>query len=309
MSRFSTIVGHERAIRVLKRALASGRIAHAYLFWGPDGIGKEEAALAFASVLFCNNPGASSRGEPCGECPSCRKMEAGGHPDLHLLAPGEKAISVEDVRALQEAIAFQAYEKGRKVVIIRDAPRMSQAGANALLKTVEEPPPETFLILLAAHPSRLLPTLVSRCQPIRFDPLSEADVGRVLRARGLEPEAADRLAGLSGGSPGTAMALDPAAVTDLMAEVAGIARTLDTLGVIKRFELGDRWSKDKELLPLRLRCLEAEWARAAAADERALARLAKLNAVRTLIERNINAQLALDSLFVLEPGARLEENF
>lgn len=302
-------MGHERAVRVLRRALASGRIAHAYLFWGPDGIGKEAVALAFASVLFCRDPEALGRGEPCGACPSCRKMEAGGHPDLHLLAPGEKAISVEDVRNLQEALSFQAYEKGRKVVIIRDAPRMSPAGANALLKTVEEPPPETFLILLAAHPSRLLPTLVSRCQPVRFDPLSEADVEKVLVAHGVEPETAARLAGLSGGSPGTALALDLAAVTELMGEVASVARSLDSLGAVRRFEIGEKWARDKELLPLRLKCLEAEWAKAASADDRALSRLARLNAVRTLIDRNVNAQLALDSLFVLEPGARLEETF
>lgn len=309
MRGFSAIVGHERAVRVLRRALASGRIAHAYLFWGPDGIGKEAVAHAFASVLFCGDREALGRGAPCGVCPACRKMESGGHPDLHLLAPTEKAISVEDVRKLQEALSFQAYEKGRKVVIIRDAPRMSPAGANALLKTVEEPPPETFLFLLAAHQSRLLPTLVSRCQPVRFDPLTGEDVKKVLIARGVEAETAAALAELSGGSPGTALALDHAAVSELMGEVAAVAGSLDTLGAVKRFALSERWAKDKELLPLRLKCLEAEWAKVAGADDAALARLGRLNTVRTLIERNINAQLALDTLFVLKPGARLEETF
>lgn len=309
MKRFSDIVGHERAVRVIKRALASGRVAHAYLFWGPDGVGKEAVALATASVLFCGEDGARASGVPCGVCPACKKTEAGVHPDLHSLGGGEKATSVEEVRKLQEALSFQAYEKGRKVVIIREASRMSPAAANALLKTIEEPPPETFLFLLAEHQSRLLPTLVSRCQPVRFDPLSEEDVELVLVRSGVEADAAGKLAALSGGSPGTALALDPAGVTELMEEVARVADTLETMAIARRFELGDRWAKDKELLGLRLKCLEAEWARRVATDEVALMRLARLNTVRSLIERNINAQLALDALFVQKPGMRLEETF
>lgn len=307
MGRLDEIAGHARPLRVLRRALSSGRIPHAYLFWGPEGVGKELAAMGFAEVLFCKDPEALGRASACGVCSSCVKFKAGSHPDLHLLSPDEKAISVEEVRALIQNLSFQAYEKGRKVAIIRDSFRMSREGANALLKTVEEPPPATYLFLLAPHRSRLLPTLVSRCQSVRFDPLSTGDVEKVLVGQGIAQGDALRLAELSGGSPGAALYLDQSAIPELSAEAEDIALRLDAFSIGERFALSERWAKDKEGLPLRLKSLERALASLARQDALAALRLIKLQKVRDLLERNINAQLALDALFVLDVDERLEE--
>ncbi|TAL18668.1 DNA polymerase III subunit delta' [bacterium] len=299
MSGFEGITGHERPKRVLERALRSGRVPHAYLFWGPDGIGKELTARAAAKVLLCRDPGAMKNAAFCGRCDGCRKIEAGSHPDLHLLAPGEKAISVDEVRKLLEALSYQAFERGRKIVIIRDVFRMSREGANALLKTVEEPPEETFLFLLAHHRSQLIPTLVSRCQPLRFDPLPEGAVEALLSERGIKPEAAKRMAALSGGSPGAALAEDPETLVKLDEEAEVVAGNLERMTPIERLETSEKWSKDKENLGLRLDCLERNLHARAKTDENALQSLERLFAVRALIDRNANLQLALDALFLM----------
>ncbi len=307
MSAFDGIRGHARAKRVLATALASGRVPHAYLFWGIEGIGKEKTARAMARVLLCSSPGAMADAEPCGTCASCRKVEAGSHPDLYLLAPGEKAISVEEVRRLQQNLSFQAYEKGRKVVIIRDSFNMSREGANALLKTVEEPPRDTFLFLLATHRSRLLPTLVSRAQAVRFDPLPSEDVRRILEDGGIPPGEAEGLAAMSGGSPGAALEMDRAELPALVAEVERIAVGLGEMGMSERFALSERWSKDKSGLETKLLLLERALSRNALTLPGASDRYDRLNLVRGLLTRNVNPQLALDALFVLDAGRRLED--
>ena len=165
---FSSVTGHERPLRVLRRVLASGRVPHAQLFWGPDGVGKERVANDFAEVLLCANGGALASGAACGVCPSCVKCAGGAHPDLHLLVAQKASISVDDVRRLQESLSYQAFERGRKVAIIRDSFRMTREASNALLKTLEEPPSGVYLVLLAHQRNQLLPTLVSRCQALRF---------------------------------------------------------------------------------------------------------------------------------------------
>jgi DNA polymerase-3 subunit delta' len=307
VTNFGDILGHDRPIKVLKRAFASGRLAHAYLFWGPDGIGKEMAARAAAKVLLCRDPGALAKAAPCGTCDACVKCEAGEHPDLHLVAPGERAISVDDVRALQGTLGLRAFESGFKIAIIRDAFRMSREGANALLKTVEEPPSGTFLFLLAHHRSQLLPTLVSRCQQLRFDPLPEETLAGWLAARGgMDDETSRRLAELAGGSPGAALAYGSAA-SEEMEEAARVADRLDTLGVSGRFELSERWSKDKEELAVRLDALERHLRRRAREGRGDPCELERLRRVRGWIDRNVNIQLALDVLFLVRDDDRWEE--
>jgi len=231
------IVGHERPIKVLLRAMAAGRTAHAYLFWGPDGCGKERVARLAAQLLLCRDGEALKRGAPCGHCDACAKMKGEGHPDLHLLSPGDKAISVEEVRRLQETLSFQSFERGRKIAIIRDSFRMSREGANALLKTVEEPPPETHLFLLAHHRSQLLPTLVSRCQPLRFDPLSEGEVEEVLLSKGVEAAEANMLASLSGGSVAMALGHDMESLLEARDEAERVAKSLAEMSPAERLEL------------------------------------------------------------------------
>lgn len=299
---FAEIVGHERPIRVLQRALATGRTPHAYLFWGPDGVGKERVARALAKALLCASPTAGGGG--CGGCPACRKTEVGQHPDCHLLAPGGTKISVDDVRGLQETLSYQAFERGRKVAILRDAFRMTREASNALLKTLEEPPSGTHLVLLTHHRSQLLPTLVSRCQPLRFDPISEEDVGRLLEEAGAEPSEAQALAAVSGGCPGAVWGEDAARFLAASEEVADLWRHWDRMGAAERFGLSSRWTSEKDLLETRLDTLERELADRAREDagrhgsSAALDALGNLFRVRRLLDRNVNVQLALDALFL-----------
>ncbi len=306
MGAFDHIVGHERPIKVLGRALKTGRTAHAYLLWGPDGIGKELVALATAKLLLCKDEGALKNLTPCDNCPSCQKNDAGYHPDLHLLTPGEKKISVAEVRAFQESLYYQAFERGRKVAIIRDAFNMSREAANALLKTIEEPPKDTFILILAHHRSQLLDTLVSRCQPLRFDLLTDEAVEKLLGGRGVDPSEAKTLAALAGGSPGLALAQDLTLLTELDSEVGEISGKIGNLTPAMRLDLAERWSKDKDSLSVRLDCLERALLKRAG-DDAALAALERLFVTRELIGRNVNLQLALDLLFGMAGDGDWEE--
>jgi DNA polymerase III subunit delta' len=299
---FDRVVGHARALRVLSRALASGRVPQAYLFWGPDGVGKELVARETARVLLCP---AAEAPAACGACASCRKVEAGEHPDLHLLAAKGASISVQEIRSLQETLGYRAFERGRKVAILRDAFRLTREAGNALLKTLEEPPADTHVFLLAHHRSQLLPTLVSRCQAVRFDPLSAAEVRQFLGTRGVGGAAAEQLAELAGGSPGQALQGDPGVLASLEKDVADAAAALAGLKASERFALSERWSKEKERLGVRLDRVELllrrrarEAAERGQADAKALASLSGVFRTRRLLEQNVNPQLALDCFFL-----------
>jgi DNA polymerase-3 subunit delta' len=313
---FAAISGHQRPVRVLRRVLASGRLPHAQLFWGPDGVGKERVARAFARVLLCADTGALERGEGCGRCPACLRSDGGSHPDLHLVAAQKASIPVDEVRRLQETLAYQAFERGRKVAIIRDAFRLTREAANALLKTLEEPPAGVYIVLLAHHRDQLLPTLVSRCQALRFDPLPEAEVRRLLSERGVEPATATAMAEVSGGCPGRVLGADPEGFLASDREAGGVAAAWGTWPVARRFALASSWAADKELLGTRLDGLERHLRRRAreqaasppgAGDGGVLDALTGLTTLRRLLDRNVNTQLALDALFLGMLGHAWEE--
>jgi DNA polymerase-3 subunit delta' len=302
---FSDIIGHERPIRVLRRALSTGRVPHAYLFWGPDGVGKEGVARETAKVLFCDDSAAPGRGEACGKCAACRKVESDSHPDLHLLAAEAASITVGDVRSLKETLSYRAFERGRRVAIIRDAFRMTREASNALLKTLEEPSAGTHIFLLTQHRNQILPTLVSRCQPLRFDPVPEAQVRRLLEARGVEPAAAEVMAVIAGGCPGAVAGEDAESLVEMEREVAETWERWGRLGVADRFALSSRWASEKDKLALRLesleRCLRRSAGAAAAGGSvarTAVDTLGTLFRVRRLLQQNVNTQLAVDALFL-----------
>lgn len=159
---FTGIAGHSVPLATISKILGSGRIAHAYLFSGPEGIGKKKVALAFIEALFCG------KAEGCGHCISCRKIQSGNHPDIHTLEPDGQFIKVDQVRSLQKELSFRPYEAPRKVCIIDGADRFNQSSGNSLLKTLEEPPGNALMILLAANIDSVLPTIRSRCQQISF---------------------------------------------------------------------------------------------------------------------------------------------
>ena len=197
--RYDQIVGHEQAISVLTSAAATGRVAHAYLFAGADGIGKRTTALAFAAALNCQQQGESA----CEECISCRKIASGNHPDLAIVERDGAFIKIDQVRLIGRMAQSRPYEGKYRVFLILDAHWLNPAAANALLKTLEEPGTNMVLILISANPQQLLPTVLSRCHRLNFNPLSPEKIEKILLdQQKYEPETARLLARLSGGSLG-----------------------------------------------------------------------------------------------------------
>jgi len=242
-----TIIGQERAQDVLRRALTSGRVAHAYLFHGPDGVGKAAAALAFAQALQCQTP--ASDGDAGENCDACRKAKKGLHPDIHVLMPlttdaddaarteriqmlfedpwqavdfqsrpsldGKKRASNKQVlytrdhilQWLRRPMSYHPVEGAYRIAVILDADRMREEAANSFLKLLEEPGKRTVFILCTSRIDHLLPTILSRCQRVRFDVLSDAAVTQGLTQRGLPQETATMLARMAGGSLRRALSL------------------------------------------------------------------------------------------------------
>ncbi|SCY57780.1 DNA polymerase III subunit delta' [Desulfoluna spongiiphila] len=183
-------------------------LPHALLFSGPAGTGKAEAALTLAQSLNCQGPTAPS--EPpahpffslrCGTCRSCRKIEAGIHPDIRVIEPDGAHIKIAQIRDLCNTLLAKPLEATHRVIVIREAGRMNREAANALLKVLEEPPAGTFFVLTTCQPSELLPTVLSRCQLIAFRPLEQETVVRCLMAESdLPHQQAETVAALSDGS-------------------------------------------------------------------------------------------------------------
>lgn len=197
------VIGHDLAVDILLRTVSRGRVPSAYLFAGESGVGKKFTAVNFAKAINCLNPvnsqpssilgqkdnagsiqGMQTTGswtiDCCDECTSCVKIDAGTHPDFVRVTPEKGEIRVAEIRAVEEALSFRPYEGKYKVVIIDDADTMNQSAANAFLKTLEEPPDESLLILVASHANRLPETIRSRCSRINFTPLSPGACERVI---------------------------------------------------------------------------------------------------------------------------------
>jgi len=178
---FDAVLGQDNAKRLIRAAFENGRLGHAYLFAGPDGVGKTLFALETAKLLFCR--GGAER--PCGECSDCRRVDHGRHPDLLLVAAaeGKRIIGIKQAREIGQYLALKPVEAERRVVIVREAERLSDEAANSLLKTLEEPSSFGFLILTASRPRSLPDTVQSRCQRIPFSPLSAEHVETILSRR------------------------------------------------------------------------------------------------------------------------------
>jgi DNA polymerase-3 subunit delta' len=203
---FNQILGQNHAISILRQAMAHGRLAHAYLFAGADGIGKRLTALTLAKAMNCLAP--PEAGEACEQCSSCLKINSSNHADVLLIEPDGDFIKIDQVRELQRQLRFRPLEGGRRACILDSADRLNEAAANALLKTLEEPPAETHLFLITSRPHNLLPTILSRCQWIKFKPLSRDHLARILiSASSFTEEQALFYASLSGGSASQALSL------------------------------------------------------------------------------------------------------
>lgn len=199
---FKEILGQEHAIRFLTGAVGENRLAHAYLFVGPSGVGKAETALCFAKLLVCEKP---QQLEPCGQCPSCVKAGKMNHPDIQWLVPEGQFIKIDAIREACRRLSLKGFESLRKILVIAEAGALHEESSNALLKTLEEPTPQTVMILIATTLKGILPTIASRCQKVFFSALSEGQLEKLLKEKYHQKgEALTYFVRLAQGSPGVA---------------------------------------------------------------------------------------------------------
>ena len=224
---FAEIIGQEKAIRILTGALERNRLASSYILCGEPGIGKKLTALNFAKALNClkdrdasgvmpdesflspiaHRLSPTAHPDACDQCESCLKINSGSHPDLLLVAPEDRQIKIDEIRLIDDALSFRPFEGRKKIVIVDDADTMNIAAANAFLKTLEEPPGDSVLVLLSSRPDRLPATIRSRCSRVNFFALSLEPCKQVLRGKVPDGEL-DTLARLSMGKPGLALSAD-----------------------------------------------------------------------------------------------------
>lgn len=206
---FNTVIGHEQPKRFLQAALGSGRLAHALLFHGPDRIGKRLVAKVLAQAVNCEAGPTLSAPDACGTCRSCHQIDIGSHPDVTMMTATSGKGETEQTREIESRFIYRPLVGTRKIVILDNADLLRHEAANALLKTIEEPPPDSLIVLVSGHPESLLPTIRSRCQELRFAPLAIDLVKDVLqRQRGLSDTDARFLAMVSGGRLGLALEAD-----------------------------------------------------------------------------------------------------
>jgi len=218
---FESLINQERPIRILTTLLKNRTLPHAFLFTGTEGVGKKAAAIALAMACNCQDENSGLEAEDlsehdpgsptvksgltalgsCGACKSCRKIESGNHADIIRIQPSGSFIKIAQIRALAHTLAMRPYEAKTRVVVISAAQALNAAASNALLKILEEPPGSTMLVLIATHKSALLPTIVSRCQFVGFNPISQKNMTALLsETHELAPQAAGILAAMANGS-------------------------------------------------------------------------------------------------------------
>ena len=272
-------IGHDRALSVLRRGLSEGRLSHAYLLAGPRQVGKMTLAKELAQALNC-----TGEERPCGECNQCSRIARGLHADVQVVgvdsnAPGDGrsrvAISIEQVREVQREAALKPFEGRHRVFIFDGAEHLSEEAANSLLKTLEEPPDQVALVLLASDSGALVPTVVSRCQLLELRPVPRPLISRNLVSRhDADPARADEIARLSEGRPGWAFeaATDLALVAERSERLEAIEGTVEG-GLEERFDyaanLAFSFARNRDLARQELALWLAWWRDVMLVKERA----------------------------------------
>lgn len=327
------IVGHEHAIDLLRRTLAAQQVRHAYLFTGPEHIGKTLLAQGFAQTLLCTSgPDLNVAPQnPCNVCLSCRKVLHGNHPDLHIIAkaPDKQFILIEQIRTLQSDSARKTLEGRRNIFIIQDAHEMNLQAANCLLKTLEEPEPDVVLLLTVPDPGLLLPTILSRVQQVSMHLLTSTQVKVALEQQWeVEPQEATLIAALAAGRMGWAVraAEDQDLLTERKAQLETLSK-LPTVSKVQRFDIAQRLSADTDkaraVLELWLlwwrdmvlaanKCLnltvnvdmrdllQAQAAKVGTAESERMVRA--ILATMEALDQNVNARVALEVLMLDLPA-------
>jgi len=260
MAEFKDISGQEKAVSKLRSYLQSGRMPHAFLFAGPAGVGRRTTAVALARMLLCSSADPARAEDACGQCEDCRMMDARSHPDLHVIYkelaryhedPDVRSRVMQDlgidvVRSFLIAPAGRSSARGKgKVFIVLEAELMSTPAQNALLKTLEEPPAGTTIILICSRPDQLLPTTLSRCAMVRFALLPHRFVADKLIETGLEERQAEFWAGFTDGSIGRALKLAKQGMYEVK---RGLVDSLAGLSAAGDAELSDRLTKATDKL-------------------------------------------------------------
>jgi len=305
---FNDIINQDKAKKVLTGQLASGRIAHAYLFLGQDGIGRKKTALELAKALNCaKNSSSKELVEACGHCVSCGKIEHSNHPDVKIIdfsyqarlenkeVEKQKAIKIDTIRAVQKDISFKPSEGRWKVYIIEPAEKITVDAANCLLKTLEEPPAWTVIILLSKHKENLPATVVSRSQVLYFSPLSENEVAEYLIAKhGTAPGRAREISVSCEGSLSAALTLledNEGLAPGLWQKIrSGDISSAETLSSSQQFSKSAR-----ELLDELLTGAKNEFR---SGSERAGRAVEEITNSQKLLEQNVNPQMVLDVLLL-----------
>jgi DNA polymerase-3 subunit delta' len=254
MNSWNRIVGHDWAVDLLKGAIIHDRVGHAYLITGPRQIGKGTLAQTFAMALNCQAKALADR--PCGLCRPCLLIADGRHPDVRMLLPevsgrGKLSIKIDQIRGLAQELSLTATEARYKVAIIKQFDAANASAANAFLKTLEEPPNHVVLLLTASEADSLLPTISSRCHTIGLRPMSAAQIEEVLRTQhDLDPAPARLLAHLSNGRLGWAIqATQDQTLLDERETQLNLMKDILAASRIGRFSFAEKLARDPEMLP------------------------------------------------------------
>jgi len=322
------LIGHERPTAILKASILHDRVAHAYLFFGEDRIGKRLAALRFAQAINCEIDYGPGGPDACGACRSCRQIEARTHPDFLLIEPDQEQanpqIKIEQIRELEQQLVYHPLVGRRKVCLIDEADRMTPGAANALLKTLEEPPDHSLLLLITSRPSALLATVRSRCQGIRFVAPARADVETALKTtRRIPPADARFLAMVTQGRIGQALETDLAATRVQQDEFSTLtsAKSLQSVATLltaaealyrsdrapEALEWIVRWIRDLILVSVgadpdhllnRDRLPQLEESAHGLRPDALLDLLADIETIQQAATRNVNLQMALETILL-----------
>ena len=318
---FRSITGHVHLLALMGSAASRGTLPPSLIFAGPEGVGKRMAALALAQLMNCLSLDQTDGQDACGSCASCKRIARGVHADVLMVEPAETGtIKIDQIRDAIERAAYRPFEGRRRVVIIDDADALNAEAQNALLKTLEEPPAASTFVLVTSRPDVLLPTVLSRCQRLRFGRLSPAEVADVLIRHHQYVEGdAHAAASLSDGSIGRA--LDGAtdefvdareAAASLLESVATSSDPRRRLGGAKALSGTTRGGSDREELARRLYALSSIirdlGALLSRADERCLAN-ADLRPLLERLVRSFDSERALRAFSAVDRAlAALDRN-
>jgi DNA polymerase-3 subunit delta' len=306
---FGDIVGHEKQLVQLQNSLRQGRMPHALLFHGPEGVGKKAVAFTLAKAMNC----LVEQPDSCDLCSSCRKADHKNHLDIIVIAPEGQFIKIQAVRDLQERLKFKPREGKHRVCIIDDAERMNDAAANALLKTLEEPPPGNLIILVTARPFQLPPTILSRCRQLRFNPLIEEKEADFLQKRlGIDDAAARLLAVSSGGSIARAIEMHGGAYLEMREDILDWATARQGQEPLQRLAGMNRFGQSREEAMERLNLLRICYRDALVAKELPLGDMLinqdRREAIASLAERLTTKALLRDLRTIERARRALEQN-